>query len=184
MTRDERGILIKKIKDLPKNLEKAIAGLNKKQMDTPYRESGWTPRQVVHHIADSHMNAYIRAKLAVSENHPTIKPYDQDAWAEMEDGKSLPVDYSMTIIKALHARWGQFWDRVQESDWSRTVMHPANGVMSLERILLTYANHGEKHCEHINGLRVRMGWTGKNKPSKKAKAKQVKKTSKNKRKRG
>lgn len=158
MTKEERVVLIQKIKDLPAQIEAAVKGLNDSQLDTPYRDGGWNPRQVVHHLADSHMNAFIRMKLTLTENKPPLKGYDQDAWAELEDGKKLPVQDSLAIIKPLHARWGYLLDRIKDSEWGRLAHHSERGEITLESLLTTYGNHGEKHCKQITDLRKRNNW--------------------------
>jgi len=158
MTKEERVVLIQKIKDLPAHIEAAVKGLDDAQLDTPYRDGGWTPRQVVHHLADSHMNAIIRMKLTLTENKPSIKGYNQDAWAELDDGKKMPIENSLGIIKALHARWGYLLDRVKDSDWPRPAHHSERGDITLETLLNIYGNHGEKHCKQITDLRARNNW--------------------------
>lgn len=158
MTKEERVVLIQKIKDLPAHIEAAVKGLHDTQLDTPYREGGWTPRQVVHHVADSHMNAVIRMKLTLTENKPSIKGYNQDAWAELDDSKKMPVENSLGIIKSLHARWGYMLDHVKDSDWERLAHHSERGDITLETFLNIYGNHGEKHCRQITDLRARNNW--------------------------
>lgn len=158
MTKEERSVLIQKIKDLPANIEAAIKGLNDTQLDTPYRDGGWNPRQVVHHLADSHMNAYIRMKLTLTETKPSIKGYDQDAWAKLEDGKKMPIENSLGIVRSLHARWGYLLDHVKDTEWERPAHHSERGDLTLETFLNIYGNHGEKHCKQINDLRARMKW--------------------------
>lgn len=157
MTTQERNDRIARIKALPQNLRTAVDGLNDAQLDTPYRDGGWTVRQVVHHVADSHLNAITRMRLALTEEHPTIKPYDQDAWAQMSD-YSLPLAPSLAVIDGVHTRWVHFLERVPDGAWSRTALHPDNGTMSLERFLEVYANHGDDHVAQITGLRARNGW--------------------------
>lgn len=158
MTRDERNVLIQKIKDLPSKVESAVKDLSDAQLDTPYRDGGWNPRQVVHHLADSHMNAFIRMKLTLTENKPSIKGYDQDAWADLDDSKKLPIHDSLLLLRSLHARWGFLLDRVQDSEWSRPAHHSERGELTLETFLKIYGNHGENHCKQIMDLRIRNNW--------------------------
>lgn len=148
---------IEAIAALPDALEAAVAGLNDAQLDTPYRAGGWTVRQVVHHVADSHMNAYIRCRLTLTEVHPTLRPYDQDAWAELVDYR-LPIEVSLTLIRALHTRWVTLWRSVGEEDWPRTAFHPDHGTLTLQDLASSYAAHGRTHVEQIEGLRAQMGW--------------------------
>lgn len=148
------------IKFLPQILENAINNLDESQLHTPYREGGWTVHQVVHHVADSHMNAYCRFKLGYTENNPTIKPYDEQQWAITADVKNLPVNISLTILHAVHARLYEFLISLTEDDWNnKTVVHPEHGrQMSLWYLLGSYAWHGRHHTAHITSLRERMGW--------------------------
>jgi hypothetical protein len=154
----DRSTKIAKIRELPANLEKAVAGLSDQQLDTPYREGGWTLRQVVHHLADSHMNAFVRMKLILTEDNPTIKPYNQDAWATQADYLNVPLAASLGILRGLHERWARVMESVPEQAWQRTANHPERGPVTLEGMLTTYANHGEKHVEHIMGLRRDRKW--------------------------
>ncbi|MBL7995080.1 putative metal-dependent hydrolase [bacterium] len=158
MTKEQRRDLIEKIKNLPSLIASAVKNLNDAQLDTPYRTGGWTPRQVVHHLADSHMNAFIRMKLTLTENKPSIKGYNQDAWAELADSKKMPIEHSLGIIKALHARWGYMLDLVKDSEWERPAHHSERGDVTLETFLNIYGNHGEKHCKQITDLRARENW--------------------------
>jgi uncharacterized damage-inducible protein DinB len=153
----QRAEFLQQIADAPTKLEAAIKGLNDKQLDTPYRDGGWTPRQVVHHVADSHMNAFIRFKLALTEDNPTIKPYEQDLWANLAD-QTLPVDVSMPIVHNLHQRWVTVLRSMQEPDWARTFTHPELGMQRLDRTLALYAWHGRHHVAHITSLRDKQGW--------------------------
>lgn len=144
---------------LPRMLEFAVLNLNEEQLQTPYREGGWTVNQLVHHIADSHLNAYIRCKLALTEDNPTIKPYDQDAWVLSDDVKNVPVNISITLLHALHHRWYELLKNLQESDWKKTVYHPEQQRMiSLWNLLQVYAWHGKHHATHITHLRESKGW--------------------------
>lgn len=148
------------IKFLPLALENAVLNLDEQQLQTPYREGGWTINQLVHHIADSHINAYCRFKLGLTEDNPTIKPYEQMAWAELNDVKKLPINISMTLLHALHARWYEALKYVRDDEWNnRTVFHPEHKrTMRLWYLLGSYAWHGRHHVAHITSLRERMGW--------------------------
>jgi len=147
------------IKFLPSELELAVQNLDEQQLQTPYREGGWTVHQLVHHIADSHMNAYMRFKLGLTEDNPTIKPYDQDAWAKLEDTKILPINVSLTLLHALHQRLFAMLKGLHENDWERTVFHPEHKKkISLWELLGMYAWHGKHHVAHIKNLRERNGW--------------------------
>ncbi len=151
--------LIDEIKMLPSNLEYAIQNLDEAQLQTPYRPAGWTIHQVIHHVADSHMNAYVRFKLGLTENTPVIKPYDQDAWSGLPDTKKLPVNISITLLHALHARWCECMDDMDEAQWQRTIFHPEREIkISLWELLKSYAWHGKHHTAHISTLRERMNW--------------------------
>ena len=144
---------------LPKMLEYAVLNLNEAQLQTPYREGGWTVNQLVHHVADSHMNAFIRCKLALTEEKPTSKPYDQDAWVSREDVSQVPVNISITLLHALHHRWYELLKSLTEQEWKRTVYHPEQQrEISIWNILLIYAWHGKHHAAHITNLREQMGW--------------------------
>lgn len=145
------------INALPRELRNAVAGLNDQQLDTPYRDGGWTVRQVVHHLADSHLNAYIRTKLMVAEDHPMLKPYNQDDWAALPDNQ-LPIEASLQLLQGLHQRWGMLLESLTDEEWERTAFHPENGVMSLHDIAQNYAIHGRNHITQITGLRERMEW--------------------------
>lgn len=147
------------IRFLPNAVEAAIHNLDEGQLHTPYRDGGWTVHQLVHHIADSHMNGYIRFKLGYTETAPVIKPYDEGAWALTEDVKTLPVNISITILYAVHRRWSVFLESFKEEDWQRTIFHPEHKMeMSLWYLLGLYAWHSRHHTAHITALRERMGW--------------------------
>jgi len=133
-------------------------GISDEIWDTPYREGGWTVRQVVHHVPDSHMNSYIRFKLALTEAEPTIKPYDEAAWALLSDSGNTPPDVSLTLLDCLHRRWVVLMRGMSEADWKRTFRHPELGPVSLEQNLALYAWHGDHHIGHIDALRHRLGW--------------------------
>jgi uncharacterized damage-inducible protein DinB len=146
------------IEQTPVRLRNAIAGLSEEQLDTPYRPQGWTVRQVVHHLADSHLNSYVRFKLALTEDNPTIKPYDESRWAELVDAKFGPVGASVMLIDTLHQRWAMMLKNLAPEDFGRTFQHPERGRMSLDRNLALYAWHGAHHVAHITELRKRNGW--------------------------
>jgi uncharacterized damage-inducible protein DinB len=157
-TGEERKLLIEAIADVPERLRQALTGLNGKQLDTPYREGGWNVRQVAHHLADSHMNAYVRYKLALTEDNPTIKPYNEAAWAELADSRVTPIDVSLALVDSLHARWVVLLRSLKPEDWTKTLRHPESGVMSLDTMLSMYAWHGKHHVAHITDLRARNQW--------------------------
>jgi hypothetical protein len=143
---------------LPNMVEAAVLNLDEAQLHTPYREGGWTLHQVVHHIADSHVNAFCRMKLTLSENNPTIRPYEENDWIKQAD-VALPINISITLLHALHLRMHALMSSVQDSEWERTYIHPASGKQfTLWYLLGNYAWHGRHHVAHINSLRERMGW--------------------------
>ena len=147
------------IKFLPQLLEDAILNLDEAQLKTPYREQGWTVHQLVHHVADSHMNAYTRFKLGITEDNPTIRPYEEKRWAELDDVKVLPVNISITLLYALHTRWFAAIKNLRENEWQRTVFHPVlEKQITLWHLLGMYAWHGKHHVAHITSLRERNGW--------------------------
>ena len=158
MTADQKRSALDDIANTPANVRLAVQGLSEAQLDTPYRPEGWTVRQVVHHVPDSHMNAYIRFKLALTEDEPTIKPYEQQLWADLSDTKSTPIEVSLTLLDSLHERWVQLLRSFTATDWKRTFRHPELGVVSLEKNLALYAWHGRHHVAHITDLRKRSGW--------------------------
>lgn len=147
------------IRYLPNHLENAVLNLDEHQLETAYRPEGWTIKQLVHHVADSHMNAYIRFKLGLTEINPVIKPYDEAEWAKLNDTKNLPINISITLLFALHARWVEVLENIKEEEWSRTVFHPEqNKEITLWHLLGMYAWHGLHHTAHITALRERMSW--------------------------
>lgn len=154
----QRQAWIDDIAEAPARLRAAIAGLNEEQLDTPYRDGGWTVRQVVHHVADSHMNAYVRFRLALTEHEPTIKPYDEAAWAALPDARQAPVEVSLTLLDALHDRWTRLLRAMSDADFERHFRHPELGVVPLEKNLALYAWHGKHHAAHITALRERKQW--------------------------
>jgi len=139
-------------------LRAAVAGLRPEQLDTPYRPGGWTVRQVVHHVPDSHMNSYMRFKLALTEDEPTIKPYDEKLWAELADTPATPVEVSLTLLESMHDRWVRLLRSLQDAHFERQFRHPELGVVRLDRNLALYAWHGKHHVAHITSLRERMSW--------------------------
>ena len=148
------------IKFLPLQLESAVLNLDEAQVQTPYREGGWTVHQLVHHVADSHINAYCRFKVCLTEDNPTIKPYDENLWADMNDVKKLPINISLTLLHALHQRWYEAIKHVKDDEWNnRTVYHPeSKKTMRLWYLLGLYAWHGKHHVAHIAALREKKGW--------------------------
>lgn len=155
----ERQAWIGAIERTPAALRTAIAGLNEGQLDTPYRPGGWTVRQVVHHLADSHLNAYVRFRLGMTEQEPTIKPYDEKLWANLPDASTAPPAVSLTLLEALHQRWVMLLLSMQPQDFARQFRHPELGNVTLEKYLALYAWHGKHHVAHILGLRERAGWS-------------------------
>ena len=158
ITADQRTQLIAEIAAAPANLRAAVKGLDAEQLSTPYRDGGWTVRQVVHHVPESHMNAYIRFKLALTEDNPAIKPYDEAEWAKLPDVADTPIETSLTMLDALHDRWVRTLGGIDEAGWKRTFQHPDFGSVKLEGNLALYAWHGKHHVAHITKLRARNGW--------------------------
>jgi uncharacterized damage-inducible protein DinB len=154
----ERRAAIEIIAAAPANLRAAVTGLTPDQLDTPYREGGWTVRQVVHHVPDSHMNAYIRFKLALTEEEPAIKTYAEDRWARLADSETTPVDVSLTLLEALHRRWDGVLRAMEPEDFRRTLKHPDHGTVTLDQMLGLYSWHSRHHVAHVTALRERMGW--------------------------
>lgn len=146
------------IASLPAALGDAVAGLSGPQLETPYRGGGWTVRQLVHHIADSHINAYVRTRLALTEDWPTIKPYQEEKWAMLEDARTTPVEVSLALLAPLHRRWVMLWESLGEADWERGYVHPQSGPQSLAIVVALYAWHGRHHTAHVTALRKRMEW--------------------------
>jgi hypothetical protein len=158
ITPEMRPQLIAQVSEAPARFREAVAGLNDSQLDTPYRPGGWTVRQVVHHVADSHMNSVIRFRLALTEDAPAIKAYDQEKWAELVDSRTLPPSVSLQLLESLHTRWVALMKSLSDNDFSRTFHHPEVGPLRLDTTLALYAWHGRHHAAHITGLRERMGW--------------------------
>jgi len=153
-----REQFINDISELPARLRAAVAGLTDEQLDTPYRDGGWTVRQVVHHLADSHLNSYVRTRLALTEATPTITAYDEAQWAELEDARRAPVAVSLALLESLHDRWVRLLRSLQPADFAREFKHPERGTVSLDNNLALYSWHCKHHAAHINNLRQRMGW--------------------------
>jgi uncharacterized damage-inducible protein DinB len=158
LTSDERRAAIDAIAAAPARLRTAVRDLTDSQLDTPYRPGGWTVRQLVHHVADSHMNAYTRFRLALTEDNPTIKPYDEAAWAELPDMRSMPVAVSLDLLDRLHERMVFMLRATPASSFSRPLTHPENGPMTIDALLNVYAWHGRHHTAHVSALRERMKW--------------------------
>jgi uncharacterized damage-inducible protein DinB len=154
----QKQVFLEEIAQTPAKLRGAVAGLGDAQLDTPYRPGGWTVRQVVHHVPDSHLNSYTRFKLALTEDEPTIKTYAEDRWAELADSKATPIEVSLTLLDSLHDRWVRLLRALTSEEWKRTFRHPELGPMTLEKTLALYAWHGRHHVAHINELRKRMAW--------------------------
>jgi uncharacterized damage-inducible protein DinB len=155
---EQKQVFLEEIAHTPAKLRAAVRGLSETQLDTEYRPGGWTVRQVVHHMPDSHLNSYVRFKLALTEDEPTIKPYAEDRWAELADSKATPVEVSLTLLDSLHDRWVRLLRSLGEEEWKRTFRHPSLGPMTLEKTLALYAWHGRHHVAHITELRKRMSW--------------------------
>ena len=153
-----RADAIESIARTPARLRDAVKGLTSEQIETPYRPGGWTVRQVVHHVPDSHLNAYIRFKLALTEDVPTIKPYDEALWAELPDVAAVPLATSLALLDAVHERWLAILRAMQPGDFARQLVHPETGRQSLDQVLALYAWHGPHHTGHVTSLRQRMGW--------------------------
>ncbi|HEY4306842.1 MAG TPA: putative metal-dependent hydrolase [Gemmatimonadaceae bacterium] len=154
----QRYDAIESIASMPQRFRTAIANLGEQQLDTPYRPDGWTVRQVVHHVPDSHMNALTRFKLALTEDNPTIKPYNEAAWAKLEDARSTAIETSLSLLDGLHDRWVRVLRAMSPSDFARTLVHPENGALTLDQMLALYDWHGRHHTAHVTSLRERNGW--------------------------
>lgn len=160
-TEEKRRQFIAAIEEAPAQLRAAVEGLSAEQLDTPYRPGGWTVRQLTHHVPDSHLNAYIRFKLALTEDEPTIKPYDEKLWAELADSQTTPIEASLTLLESLHRRWVVLLRSLGPAEFARQFRHPERGAMTLDQTLGLYAWHGRHHVAHITSLRERMGWKAK-----------------------
>jgi uncharacterized damage-inducible protein DinB len=155
---EQLEVLINQIEQTPAKLRAAVAGLNQEQLDTPYRPGGWTVRQVVHHVPDSHVNSYMRFKLAVTEDQPLIRTYHEDRWAELNDARSAPIDVSLDLLETLHRRWVLFLRSLGQQDLEKSFQHPEWGTVTLDKAIAMYAWHGRHHVAHITALRERMDW--------------------------
>lgn len=155
----DRAELIAQIAETPARMREAVKGLTPDQLDTPYRPEGWTVRQVVHHVPDSHLNAYIRFKLGLTEEQPRIKTYEEALWAKLADTKTTSVETSLVLLESLHERWVNLLRSMAASDFARKLDHPDHGAISLDYLLAIYGWHGRHHVAHITSLRERMGWT-------------------------
>jgi len=153
-----RAAAAEDIGSLPAKLRAAVTGLSDSQLEAPYREGGWTVRQVVHHVADSHMNAYIRLRLALTETEPTIKPYEESEWAKLEDAAHAPVEISLKLLEPLHDRWVRLLKSVKPEQFARPVRHPEAGLRNVDWLLFLYSWHGRHHTAHITELRRQKGW--------------------------
>jgi hypothetical protein len=158
LTEAERAAFIAEIADAPRALRAAVQGLDPDQVETAYRPGGWTVRQVVHHVPDSHMNAYVRWKLALTEDEPTIKPYAEDRWARLPDVRWAPLDTSLDLLDKLHQRWVLTLRDMAPEEWTRRLTHPDHGTIDLDWMAAQYAWHGRHHVAHVTSLRRRMGW--------------------------
>jgi uncharacterized damage-inducible protein DinB len=158
MSHEQQRAFLHEVAQTPAQLRTAVQGLSDAQLDTPYRPDGWTVRQVVHHVPDSHLNSYVRFKLALTEDEPTIKPYAEDRWAELADTRATPIEVSLTLLDSLHDRWVRLLRSLTPEQWNRTFRHPEMGPMTLEKTLALYAWHGRHHVAHITELRKRMSW--------------------------
>jgi hypothetical protein len=158
VTAAERAAFVEQIAETPANLRAAVRGLTDSQLDTAYRPGGWTVRQVIHHVPDSHLNSYTRFRLALTEEEPTIKPYREDQWAELPDARAMPVEVSLQLLESLHTRWVTLLRSLSDEQWKRAFRHPELGVVTLEQKAAMYAWHGRHHAAHITGLRERRGW--------------------------
>ncbi len=156
---EQREEMISDIEKTPAALRSAVAGLSPQQLETPYRDGGWNVRQLIHHLPDSHMNAYVRFKLALTEDEPTIKPYLEDRWAKSSDNLATPIETSLALLESLHQRWLYLLRSLSEEDWKRSFRHPeSERLVPLEKNLAIYAWHGKHHVAHITDLRKRTGW--------------------------
>jgi uncharacterized damage-inducible protein DinB len=158
LTEAQKAKHLDDIEQTPARLRAAVLGLSDQQVDTPYREGGWTVRQVVHHVPESHMNSYIRFKLALTEEAPTIRPYMEDRWAKLPDATTAPVELSLVLLESLHKRWMLVLRAMKPEEWKRTFRHPEIGLMTLEKALALYSWHGRHHVAHVAALREKMGW--------------------------
>lgn len=161
-TPESRAVLIQQIADAPRHLRAAVSGLTEAQLETPYREGGWTVRQVVHHLPDSHLNAYTRFKMAATEENPTVKPYAEARWAELPDARTAPIEISLALLQSLHLRWVEFLKSLEPAGFSRSFQNPESGPFSIDRALAMYAWHGRHHVAHVTALKMQKGWATAN----------------------
>ncbi|MEO7921158.1 MAG: YfiT family bacillithiol transferase [Thermoanaerobaculia bacterium] len=157
-TPEIRLAFIEQLDEAPGRLRAAVKGMTELQLDTPYRAGGWTVRQLVHHVPDSHINAYTRFKLALTEQNPDIKTYEEDRWANLPDVRSVPVETSLTLLEALHGRWVALLQALDADDFTRTFQHPESGAFTIDRALAMYAWHGRHHVAHVTTLKTLRGW--------------------------
>jgi uncharacterized damage-inducible protein DinB len=157
-TDESRRERIDQIAQTPAKLQAAVANLTGEQLDAPYRPGGWTIRQLAHHVPDSHLNSYVRFRLALTEDEPTIKPYHEDRWAELPDARTAPIACSLALLESLHQRWVLLLRSLTPEQFARTLRHPELGIVTLDKNLALYAWHGRHHVAHITRLRERMGW--------------------------
>ena len=158
LTDEQRRDCLNKIEETPSRMRAAVEGLSQQQLDTPYRPEGWTVRQVVHHVPESHMTSYLRFKLDITEDEPTIKPYDEASWAKLDDAREAPIELSLDLLETLHKRWMWFLRSLKPEDYRRTFRHPEIGIVSVDKNIALYAWHGPHHVAQITSLRERMGW--------------------------
>jgi len=158
LTPEQKKQSLTDIEQTPARLREALRGLSDQQLDTPYRDGGWTSRQIAHHVADSHMNSYIRFKLALTEDEPTIKTYKENLWSELPEAKHAPIEMSLALLDSLHQRWMLMLRKFTDAEWKRTFRHPEMGPMALEKNLALYSWHGRHHVAHVTSLREKMGW--------------------------
>lgn len=154
----ELATFIDQIAHTPARLRSAVTGLSDTQLDTPYRPGGWTVRQLAHHVPDSHMNSYVRFRLALTEDEPVIKPYEESRWAELADARTMPIEPSLALLESMHARWVPLLRSLSPAEWKRTFRHPQLGLVRLDQNAALYAWHGRHHVAHVTALRERMGW--------------------------
>jgi uncharacterized damage-inducible protein DinB len=158
VSKDDLAKAIAVLAELPGQLRSAVEGLSAEQLDTPYREGGWTVRQVVHHVAESHAHAFLRTRLALTEDWPTIKPYSEKACAELEDSRTAPVEWSLGIVDGVHGRWVATLRSLNEEQWERGIEHPENGRLTVDVLTMLYGWHSRHHLAHVTELRKRKGW--------------------------
>jgi uncharacterized damage-inducible protein DinB len=159
LTAEQRRAAIDVVTAAPSSLRAAVRGLDDSKLDTPYRPDGWTVRQVIHHVPDSHANALFRFKLALTEDTPTVKPYDEAAWAKLEDARTTPIETSLSLVDGIHDRWVRILEAMSPPDYARQLNHPENGLLTLDQMLALYAWHSRHHVGHITSLRARNGWS-------------------------